>query len=42
LTKLAHRKFYRRPSYILGRLLKIRSIDDIKRYLSAGMAVFRI
>ena len=31
----AYRSFYRRPSYIIKMLLKIRSLEDIKRYLSA-------
>ncbi len=37
----AYRSFYRRPSYIAKMLLKIRTLEDIKRYLSA-VSVFRI
>lgn len=35
LQREAYRSFYRRPSYIFKRMLKIRTIEDIKRYLSA-------
>lgn len=30
MYKVAHREFYLRPSYLLGRLLKMRSLEDIK------------
>jgi len=33
--KKAYASFYKRPSYIAKRILKIRSLEDIKRYLSA-------
>ena len=32
LEKKAFRKFYLRPKYILGRLRKLRSMEDVKRY----------
>lgn len=41
LVRAAHKRFYHRLSYIIGRLKKIESLEDIKRYLSAGWAVFR-
>lgn len=31
----AYRDFYRRPSYVLKMILKIRSLEDIKRYFKA-------
>ena len=31
----AYASFYKRPSYIAGRISKIRTLEDIKRYLSA-------
>jgi radical SAM superfamily enzyme YgiQ (UPF0313 family) len=35
----AYREFYRRPSYVLGRLLSIRSIDDFMINLKAFMGI---
>jgi radical SAM superfamily enzyme YgiQ (UPF0313 family) len=35
LQRLAYRRFYRRPSYILRRALAIRSLEDIKRCFKA-------
>jgi len=32
LQKYAYRSFYLRPRYLLGRVLAIRSVDDIKKY----------
>ncbi|MDP8230814.1 MAG: radical SAM protein [Candidatus Gorgyraea atricola] len=37
----AYASFYKRPSYIAKRILKIRSFEDIKRYLSA-ISIFKI
>jgi len=39
LNKKAFRKFYLRPKYILGRLKKIRSIEDVKRYAKGARFV---
>jgi radical SAM superfamily enzyme YgiQ (UPF0313 family) len=39
LVKKAYRDFYLRAGYILGRLLKIRSVQDIRKNLE-GMAAF--
>jgi anaerobic magnesium-protoporphyrin IX monomethyl ester cyclase len=41
LQRTAYRKFYRRPGYILRRLLAIRRAEDIKRYFKA-LAIFRV
>lgn len=40
--KIAYTKFYKRPSYILDRLMKIRSFGDIKRYAKAGKVMLKI
>lgn len=40
--KLAYRKFYKRPKYILKRLSKIHSFNDIRRYTRAGLEVLKI
>jgi len=37
----AYASFYKRPSYIARRMLKIRSMEDVKRYLSA-MSILKI
>jgi len=39
-VKKAYRSFYFRPSYILKWLMKIRSIDELKRVILAGLNVF--
>ena len=36
MERYAFRKFYLRPSYILKRILKIRTFQDIKRYIKGG------
>jgi radical SAM superfamily enzyme YgiQ (UPF0313 family) len=41
LQRHAYRSFYRRPSYIAKMLLKIRGMDDVKRYLS-GSSILKI
>ncbi len=44
LTKIvhvAHRKFYLRPSYILGRLFKTRSWSELKATMALGSKVLR-
>ncbi len=38
LNTLAARSFYRRPSYLLRRLLAIRSLEDLKRNLRGFLA----
>ncbi|MBI2662855.1 radical SAM protein [Candidatus Woesearchaeota archaeon] len=35
MCRKAYRDFYHRPSYLLKQVLKIRTIDDIKRYYNA-------
>jgi len=35
MAKKAYKDFYHRPSYIMKSILKIRSLNDIKRYLKA-------
>jgi radical SAM superfamily enzyme YgiQ (UPF0313 family) len=35
MSKKAYKEFYQRPSYILKHMLKVRNLDDIKRYLKA-------
>lgn len=39
ILALAHRKFYRRPRYLLERLLEIRSITDLRRKLGIGLKI---
>jgi len=39
-TSRAYKEFYLRGSYIFRRLLKIRSIHDIKRHLDAAQGIF--
>ena len=41
LVKNEYTKFYLRPSYILKRILKIRTFEDIKRYIKGGTALVR-
>ena len=41
MQRYAYRKFYLRPSYILKRIIKIRSLEDIKRYIKGGAALVR-
>ena len=41
MERYAFRKFYLRPSYILKRILKIRSFEDIKRYFKGGTALIK-
>tara|TARA_Y100000590_G_scaffold431007_1_gene545282 strand:- start:2188 stop:3732 length:1545 start_codon:yes stop_codon:yes gene_type:complete len=41
MHRYAFRKFYLRPSYIFKRILKIRSIEDIKRYIKGGTALIK-
>jgi len=41
LQRSAYRSFYRRPSYIIKMLSKIRSLEDVKRYLSAA-SIFQL
>ena len=41
MEKYAYRKFYLRPSYILKRILKIRSFEDLKRYVKGFVGLFK-
>lgn len=41
LQREAYRRFYRRPSYLVRSLLKIRTWEDVKRYVNA-ISVLRI
>ena len=41
MEKYAYRKFYLRPSYIFKRILKIRSLEDLKRYIRGFTALFK-
>ena len=41
IHKEAYLKYYYRPSYILNRILKIRSLSDINRYVKGGLALIR-
>ena len=41
MERYAFRKFYLRPSYIIKRILKIRSFEDIKRYFKGGAALIK-
>ena len=41
MERYAFRKFYLRPSYIFKRIMKIRSIEDIKRYIRGGTALVK-
>ncbi|MFC1722671.1 B12-binding domain-containing radical SAM protein [Nanoarchaeota archaeon] len=40
LLKKAYKDFYTRPSYILKRLIKVRSVGEFKRKARAGLKVF--
>jgi radical SAM superfamily enzyme YgiQ (UPF0313 family) len=41
MERYAFRKFYLRPSYILKRILKIRTFQDIKRYIKGGTTLVK-
>ena len=41
MERYAYRKFYLRLSYIMKRILKIRSFEDIKRYIKGGTALVK-
>jgi anaerobic magnesium-protoporphyrin IX monomethyl ester cyclase len=41
LLKQAYRRFYRRPSYILGRLVKVRSLGELLRKGIFGVKLLR-
>ena len=41
MERYAFRKFYLRPSYVIKRILKIRSFEDIKRYFKGGTALVK-
>jgi radical SAM superfamily enzyme YgiQ (UPF0313 family) len=39
-VKKGYQKYYMRPQYIFGRLLKIRDLDELRRLMIAGSQVF--
>ena len=41
MERYAFRKFYLRPSYIIKRILKIRTLEDINRYLKGGKTLIK-
>ena len=41
MERYAFRKFYLRPSYIFKRIMKIRTFEDIKRYIKGGTALVK-
>ncbi len=41
MLRYAYRKFYMRPSYIIKRILKIRSFEDILKYYRGGRALIK-
>ena len=41
MERYAFRKFYLRPSYIIKRIMKIRSFEDIKRYIKGAKALVK-
>ena len=41
MERYAFRKFYLRPSYVIRRILAIRSFEDIKRYIKGGRALVK-
>ena len=41
MERYAFRKFYLRPSYVIPRILAIRSFEDIKRYIKGGRALIK-
>ena len=41
MERYAFRKFYLRPRYVIKRILKIRSFEDIKRYFKGGTALIK-
>jgi anaerobic magnesium-protoporphyrin IX monomethyl ester cyclase len=40
LRQLAFKRFYSRPGYILGRILKVRNFNDIKAALEGARSLF--
>lgn len=42
LLSLAYKSFYQRPTYILKRVLEVRSWDEFKRKAKAGLKLFKI
>ena len=41
MERYAFRKFYLRPGYIFKRILKIRTFEDINRYVKGGTALIK-
>jgi len=42
MASLAYKRFYTRPSYVAKRLLKVRSLGELKRKLRAGLKVVKL
>ncbi len=42
LASLAYKRFYTRPGYVIRRMLKIRSLGELKRKLKAGLKVVKL
>ena len=41
MERYAYKKFYLRPSYVFRRILKIRSFEDIKRYVKGAIGLIK-
>ena len=41
MERYAYRQFYLRPSYILKRVLKTRSLSDLIRYIKGAIALVK-
>ena len=41
MERFAYRKFYLRPSYIFKRIIKIRNLEDLKRYIFGAIALVK-
>ena len=41
MERYAFRKFYLRPGYIIKRIMKIRSFEDVKRYIKGGTTLVK-
>jgi len=42
LLTLAYKSFYIRPSYVIKRMLRIKSLEELKRKANAGLSVFKM
>ena len=41
MQRYAFRKFYLRPTYILKRILKLRSFEDLKRHVKGAVGLVK-